>query len=29
VAKDGLYMIDYTNPGNASVMSKIPITQNK
>ncbi len=29
VAKDGLYMLDYTNPGNASVMSKIPITQNK
>lgn len=29
VAKDGLYMIDYTNPGNASVIGKIQITQNK
>lgn len=29
VAKNGLYILDYSNPVNASVISKIPITQNK
>lgn len=28
-AKDGLYLIDYSNPDNASVISKIQISQNK
>ncbi len=29
VAKDGLYFIDYSNPNNASVISKIQVTKNK